>query len=98
MIYTPFEQAIRALGETVESVSLKLTEMGVKGYRCRAGCCPIANYLKACGFPQVSVATHANRYRSPEQGDSEESVILPKHVRDWIIEFDDGKYPAFYQE
>lgn len=95
---TPFETAIRALGNTPEQVAAKLREMGIKGYRRYASRCPVANYLKACGFPVVTVATFANRYQSSADEVADEAVYLPVCVRDWIIEFDDGKHPEFYQE
>jgi hypothetical protein len=94
---TPFAQAVAALGETPESVTEALRAKGIKGYRRMAGSCPIANYLKACGFPKVSVATDAKRYMADSE-DSDESVSFPKGVRDWISSFDDGKYPEFYVE
>ena len=95
---TPFEQAIRAWGDTPEQVTEVLRSKGIKGYRMSAGRCPIANYLKSCGFPQVTVATSAKRYRdvSPES-QSEESISLPPGVRSWVMDFDDGKYPEFHQ-
>ena len=93
---TPFVKAVKSLGETGESVMAALREKGVKGYRSQCSRCPVANYLKACGFTDVTVAGHANRYNRSD--DSDESILLPLGVRDWIAQFDQGKYPEFYQE
>lgn len=95
---TPFAQAVKSLGETPESVTEALRAKGIKGYRCRASCCPVANYLKACGFPEVSIGSRALRFSGPTASDSDEQVSLPSGVRDWISQFDDGGYPEFYQE
>src|SRR5512135_1878764 len=94
---TPFAQAIDALGQTPESVTAKMREMGIKGYRRMAGSCPVARYLWACGFPRVTVSSSARRYRD-SRDDSEESVSLNVGVKQWICDFDDGKYPEFYLE
>lgn len=96
---TPFEQAIAALGNTPEQVTAVLRAKGIKGYRCSAGRCPVANYLKSCGFPQVTVATSAKCYRDERcESQVEESVQLNAGVRNWIIGFDDGAFPEFYQQ
>ena len=95
---TPFAQAIAALGKTPETITKRLRAKGIKGYRRVASACPIANYLKACGFPNVTVATSAGRYTTDRQHDSDESIALPEGVKKWITDFDDGKYPEFYLE
>ena len=94
---TPFAQAIAALGDTPEKVTEALKAKGVRGYRQSASSCPIAKYLNACGFPVVTVCTSAKRYRDKAE-DSEESITLPNGVKNWIIAFDEGKYPEFYLE
>lgn len=92
-----FEQAVKSLGETPEEVLLALREKGVKGYRRMAGSCPVAKYLNACGFPNVTVCTSAKCYRDgSKEADSEQSIYLPSGVQKWICDFDDGKYPEFY--
>jgi hypothetical protein len=93
------DEAIKALGQTEESVTDKLREMGIKGYRQMASSCPIAKYLNACGFPYVTVCTYACTYATDnKEADNEERYYLPKHVRDWASDFDVGKYPEFYLE
>lgn len=94
---TPFAKAVASLGETPESVTEALRAKGIKGYRRMASSCPIAKYLNACGFKIVTVAAHAHTYRNQEDHYAEEMISLPKGVTDWIIGFDDGKYPEFYQ-
>jgi len=95
---TPFEQAVASLGDTPESVTEALRAKGIKGYRRLASSCPIAKYLNACGFKIVTVATHAHNYRHPMDEYAEQAISLNKGVREWIIGFDDGKYPEFYQD
>lgn len=93
---TPFAKAVASLGETPESVTEALRAKGIQGYRRMAASCPIAKYLNACGFPLVTVASHAQKYAGQEDERADETVSLPKGVKDWIIEFDDGKHPEFY--
>lgn len=95
---TPFAKAVASLGETPKQVSEALQARGIKGYRQIASRCPIAHYLNACGFPHVTVATYAHRYSTSKAENAEEMVSLPKVVKDWIYDFDNGKYPEFYQE
>jgi hypothetical protein len=72
--------------------------MNIKGYRMRAGSCPIARYLNACGFPIVTVCTSAKRYQDgSKDSEAEESVYLPQGVHEWIMKFDNGHYPEFRQ-
>ena len=98
MFDTPFAQAIDSLGTTPESVTEALRAKGIKGYRQMASSCPVARYLVACGFPSVTVATSAKRYRTGHTDNSEESVSLNRGVQQWIRNFDDGMYPEFYLE
>lgn len=94
-------EAIEALGTTPEQVSSKLRDMGIKGYRRMASSCPIAKYVKACGFPHVTVATYVKVYqdRGSDIGDvADQTHLLPQGVRDWIAGFDEGEYPEFYLE
>lgn len=95
---TPFAKAVASLGETPESVMEALRSKGIKGYRRLAASCPIAKYLNACGFKIVTVASHAHNYKGQKDEYADEMVSLPQGVRDWIIGFDDGKYPEFYSE
>lgn len=91
-----FEEAIASLGTTPEEVTLKLREKGIKGSPCSASHCPIANYLKVCGFPHVGVSTYANRYPNDSHtADSLESHRLPHGVWDWIVQFDSNQYSEF---
>lgn len=91
-----FQEAIQALGTMPEQVTNKLREMGIKGYRSSAGRCPVANYLKACGFPEVTVACHAKRYPNEDVRErAAEVVALPDGVKQWIRDFDDGKLSEF---
>lgn len=89
------DEAIKALGNTPEEVSAKLQSMGIKGYRQVACVCPIAKYLNACGFPHVTVATYVNVYQTGKSEYADQTYHLPKGVRDWICQFDDGKLPEF---
>lgn len=92
-----FLEAVKSLGETPEEVTQALREKGIKGYRQIASSCPIARYLNACGFPSVTVCTSAKRYRDgSKESDAEESVYLSAGVRQWVSDFDFGKYPEFY--
>ncbi len=93
-----FLEAIQALGETPEQVTAKLSEMGIKGYRQMASSCPVAKYLNACGFPHVTVGSTANLYQDADKHYSDQCHHLPAGVKQWICDFDDGKYPEFYLE
>lgn len=95
---TPFAQAVASLGDTPESVTEALKAKGIRGYRRMASSCPIAKYLNACGFKIVTVATHAQNYKGQMDEHADETVSLPQGVKEWICNFDDGKYPEFYQE
>ena len=98
-----FEEAIAALGTTPEQVTDKLREMGIKGYRSRAGSCPIAKYLNACGFHMVTVCNSARRYEGKHIGVSvyhfqchaSETILLPPAIKNWIFDFDNDHYPEF---
>lgn len=89
-----FIEAINTLGDSPESVSAKLQEMNIKGYKRQAGFCPIAKYLNACGFPDVTVSSLAMRY-GKDRHVADEVVPLPLGVQAWIRNFDDDKYPEF---
>ena len=89
-------EAMQALGETPESVTAKLRELGVKGYRRIAHSCPLAKYLHTCGFKDVTIGTTANVYKGGHESD--ESYILPDGVKVWVQNFDDGLYPEFWLE
>lgn len=91
-------EAMQALGTTPESVTAKLREKGIKGYRRIAHSCPLANYLKQeCGVKDVTIGTTANIYQGESQT-SDESYILPDGVKVWVQSFDDGEYPEFYPD
>lgn len=93
-----FLEAIQTLGETPESVMTALREKGIKGYRQMAGDCPVARYLKAMGFAHVTVASTASCYLNPECHNADETHHLPAGVKQWITDFDSGKYPEFHLE
>lgn len=96
MFDTPFAQAVKSLGETPESVTEALRSKGIKGYRRQCSRCPVANYLKACGFTDVTVSAYANRYSKSD--DSDEAIKLPQGVQNWIAQFDAGQHQEFWQE
>ena len=92
-------QAMQALGDTPESVTAKLREKGIKGYRRIAHSCPLAKYLKQeCGVENVTIGTTANVFSGPTAHTSDESYMLPDGVKVWVQNFDDGMYPEFYLE
>lgn len=91
-------EAMQALGTTPESVTAKLRENGIKGYRRLAHSCPIAKYLNKCGFADVTIGTTANIFNGPTSHTSDESYILPDGVKVWVQNFDDGMYPEFWLE
>ena len=90
-----FIEAINALGSSPESIATKLREMGIKGYKCSAGNCPVAKYLNACGFPEVTVSYRVSRYPNHATHTPEETVYLQEGVQEWIRRFDDGQFPEF---
>jgi hypothetical protein len=96
---SPLESAIHDLGDTAESIATKLREKKIKGRLRRACDCPIANYLKVCGFSSVSVSVKAiftqGLHYSEEHWGGPETANVPNQVGRWILDFDDGKYPEF---
>jgi len=89
-------EAMKALGTTTESVTAKLREKGIKGYRRLAHSCPLAKYLKQeCQVQDVTVGTTANIYQGESQT-PDESYMLPDGVKVWVQNFDDGMYPEFW--
>lgn len=90
-----FAEAIRSLGNTPEEVTKLFREKGIKGYRSSAGGCPVAMYLKSCGFRSVTVSNVAKRYESERVGEASETVDLPEGVRQWILDFDGKRNEEF---
>jgi hypothetical protein len=79
------QTALMALGSTPEEVYTSLKEKGIRG-RPKLPCeCPIANYLK-----QVSGHTYqvTNYSAYPDGFDSDNCVIIPQPVRQFILHFD----------
>jgi hypothetical protein len=85
---TRLESAIKDLGNTVESIMNKLREKGIKGKLSSSCDCPIANYLKACGFSDIIVGIGF-------ACSDTESACVPIQVGWWIAVFDFGSYPEF---
>lgn len=91
-------EAMQALGTTPESVTAKLREKGIRGYRRIAHSCPLAKYLKQeCQREDATIGTSANLYKGGSLN-PDESYILPDGVKVWVQEFDDGKHPEFYPD
>ena len=91
--------ALTALGETVEQVVGKLTELGITGVRRSAGACPIAVYLNQ-QYPDdhVRAIVGASRWTIDDTDDFQMPGIsgeLPYAVQRFIEMFDQGDLPAF---
>lgn len=91
---TSFEQAIASLGTTSQTIGDALRAKGIKGKRNSCTTCPIAEYLKACGFDGVVVVGTMTADHFPVVGKIQ-SVNLPDSVQNWIASFDNDAYKEF---
>lgn len=82
----------KELGTSVKSIRQNLKKMKIKGDRSEVGSCPLANYLQARGFDEVSVDGDVEVYNI---GGASESFhfSLPQAFHDFVSQFDDGKFP-----
>lgn len=91
-IRTSLAQHLEALGATSQEVAVKLTELDCKGRITRTTLCPVAVYLKRCGFPSAGVS---QRTVLVDPDDAELiSIRTPDPVARFIDDFDDGAYPG----
>lgn len=92
-----FQEAVQSLGTTPEQVEAKLRASHIRGSRRSAGYCPIARYLKSCGFTDVTVSDKVRLYNSTSgKAPAIEVVSLPEGVKQWIMDFDAGKHNEFW--
>ena len=90
-------EALAGLGSTKEEVSKVLRDKRIMGYPRSATQCPIANYLKSCGFPYVTVdGSLAKVYEGFGYDHGvKEVATMPPHVMNWVLEFDLGHHSQF---
>lgn len=89
------EEAVKALGETEESISEKLRSMGIRGVLRSASFCPLAKYFNKCGFEDVTVSATVTAYYSKHADEPVVCMWLPTHISQWEQHFDAGHYPEF---
>jgi hypothetical protein len=94
---SPFQTVLLALGDTETTISAKLREKNIRGRTCSSRYCPVANYLKACGFPHVSVGSGASYYNSETCTYPEETIRMSEGLSNWILSFDRQEYPEFIE-
>lgn len=88
-------QHLEALGATSQEVAVKLTELDCKGRITRTTLCPVAVYLKRCGFPSAGVSQRTVLVDPADWDDAELiSIRTPDPVARFIDDFDDGAYPG----
>lgn len=75
------------LGTTAEQIAASLKEMGVTGDH-RSGSCPVANFLNRQGDDKTYSVGMAVIYPGAEV-----YISSPEPIRQFVWEFDGGKYP-----
>lgn len=75
-------ELLEDLGKTTDEVANTLRAAGITGERMSFLHCPIANYLRANGYPDVHVGSHLASL------DNDVSVALPPPVVRFIRSFD----------
>lgn len=83
--------ALNRLGNTEREVADFLAASKIKGVRFVSDLCPIAVYLKSCGFRHVDVTGGCVLLNRISDG---RRVPTPKAVDEFVSRFDDGHYPA----
>ena len=98
---------LAALGDTRDAVAATLKDKGIKGYRNSLGSCPVARYLRTCGYQWAYVMAHnvtvgesqAPGAITPYRTSQGEIAVLPSEaVSSFIIAFDQGMYPEVNEE
>ena len=80
---------LRDLGNTPDEIAEKLQKLGIKGDRWSMYHCPIVNfYNKFCGG--LVFAPYVGHLRSKDEQCLD--PVVPGPVRDFMREFDNGKY------
>ena len=83
------EQALRELGQNAEEVYQNLKDRGVKGVRRDYKCCPVSNYLRACGFICPAATPVTISIGDWQNKDKEnETIPCPPGVASFIRAFD----------
>jgi hypothetical protein len=86
-------QHLLDLGSTPETVYETLRDLTITGGHGAANC-PVANYLKSLGWPDVQVTKSIVFLGT----DLVEYVVLPLPVHKLIVRFDAGQYPDLRSE
>jgi len=83
------------LGSNVKTIAKRLKARGIKGYQGEGSSCPLANYFLDCGFDEVSVPDSdvVEMFRLDD-----ELFPMPKAFRNFVSQFDDGKFPELVEE
>jgi hypothetical protein len=86
------EDDLAALGETPEQVADFLKSRGVKGSTYNVYSCPIANYLNSLNHKVAGVSCGSIRFEYGREIDT------PPVVGQFIVDFDQSKYPELIKE
>ncbi len=96
---------LRSLGNTPDTVARTLYDLGIRmpanRVVSRSRCCPISQYVASHvpkGCVVVTVAGAAYIHAPGVFVDGNVSVRNPEPVVDFIIDFDNGKYPELVEE
>lgn len=85
---------LEALG-SARAIAHFLTAKGVTGTPGQARSCPVAHYLKSAHL--VDILVFSRIYAGYEDGEPEEFSVpvmnTPYTVREFILKFDEGKFP-----
>jgi hypothetical protein len=82
---------LNGMGKTADEVSLFLKAKGITGRKRDSLHCPVANYLiSQGGHPEASIY---GNYIAPDYVQTPTEVLTPKPVYNFILDFDEGKYP-----
>ena len=86
--------ALDALGSTKDAIARTLRDKGIKGERRSACNCPIAQYLRTCGWSGWSRVEVSGRGVSAYDDLAPPvRVSLPAAVFSFVLAFDGGCYP-----
>lgn len=80
---------LEQLGNNPDDIAAKLLELGCRGYRKNAACCPVANYLKKTITDVLKVGVVPGLYIRINS----EIIPISTHLSSFIYAFDRGDYP-----
>lgn len=84
-------EALDKLGSTADKIAKNLLALKIKGRPVQASYCPIAIYLKKCGFVGAGISQNGIDFYDGDKLAA--PLATPKPVANFITKFDSGNYP-----